>query len=80
MLSGQDLGKVFAWLRPNDLVWNYWVNNYLMGKEPPAYDVLGWNVDSTNLPAGLHADFLSVAEGNTLATPISWWRSAPRSI
>lgn len=69
VLDGADLSRVFAWLRPNDLIWNYWVNNYLMGKNPPAFDVLSWNVDSTNLPAALHADFLEMAVGNTLATP-----------
>jgi polyhydroxyalkanoate synthase len=56
-------------LRPNDLIWNYWVNNYLMGKNPPAFDVLAWNVDSTNLPAALHSDFLELAVGNGLARP-----------
>ena len=52
VLDGQDLAKVFAWLRPNDLIWNYWVNNYLMGRKPPAFDVLYWNSDTTRLPAG----------------------------
>ena len=69
VLDGGDLGRVFAWLRPNDLIWNYWVNNYLMGKNPPAFDVLSWNVDSTNLPAALHSDFLEMAIGNQLAQP-----------
>ena len=69
VLDGADLGRVFAWLRPNDLIWNYWVNNYLMGKNPPAFDVLSWNVDSTNLPAALHSDFLELAMGNSLAQP-----------
>ncbi len=69
ILSGEDLGRLFAWLRPNDLVWNYWVNNYLMGKNPPAFDILSWNVDATNLPAGLHADFLGIASDNTLTKP-----------
>jgi polyhydroxyalkanoate synthase len=69
ILDGKTLGKVFAWLRPNDLVWNYWVNNYLMGKNPPAFDVLAWNVDDTNLPAALHADFLGIAASNGLAVP-----------
>jgi len=69
VLQGETLGKVFAWLRPNDLVWNYWVNNYLMGRNPPAFDVLAWNVDATNLPAELHADFLTMAAENSLAEP-----------
>ncbi|MFT7597679.1 MAG: polyhydroxyalkanoate synthase [Acidimicrobiales bacterium] len=67
VLSGDDLGKLFAWLRPNDLIWNYWVNNYLMGKNPPEFDVLAWNGDSTNLPAALHRDFLQIALTNGMA-------------
>ena len=59
-LDGQALAGVFTWLRPNDLVWNYVVNNYLMGKAPPAFDVLYWNQDSVRLAAGaaprLHQD------------------------
>ncbi len=69
VLDGDALGRVFAWLRPNDLVWNYWVNNYLLGKNPPAFDVLSWNVDSTNLPAELHADFLAMAAENSMVEP-----------
>lgn len=67
VLAGEDLGKVFAWLRPNDLIWNYVSNNYLMGKNPPAFDVLAWNADATNLPAELHQDFLTMASENSLA-------------
>ncbi len=69
VLEGQELSKVFAWLRPNDLVWNYWVNNYLMGDTPPAFDILAWNRDSSNLPAKLHSDFLELFENNALVTP-----------
>jgi len=67
--SGRDMARVFAWLRPNDLVWNYAVNNWLLGKEPPAFDVLAWNADTTELPAGLYAQYLELYEGNLLATP-----------
>ncbi len=67
VLDGSDLAKVFAWLRPNDLVWNYWVNNYLLGQNPPAFDILYWNADTTRLPAGLHSDFLDLFRSNGLA-------------
>ena len=69
MLEGKSLARVFAWVRPNDLIWNYWVNNYLMGENPPAFDVLAWNNDSTNLPATLHADFLELWNHNALMHP-----------
>jgi polyhydroxyalkanoate synthase len=68
-LDGRALAGVFAWLRPNDLVWNYWVNNYLLGKDPPAFDVLYWNSDSTNLPAQLHRDFMELSLANGLTRP-----------
>jgi poly[(R)-3-hydroxyalkanoate] polymerase subunit PhaC len=69
VLDGRSLGSVFTWLRPNDLVWNYWVNNYLLGKDPPTFDILAWNADSTNLPSALHQQFLDIFSKNTLATP-----------
>ena len=69
VLDGRDLGRMFAWLRPNDLVWNYWVNNYLLGQNPPAFDILYWNADTTNLTAGLHSDFLDLLGTNGLAAP-----------
>jgi polyhydroxyalkanoate synthase len=69
VLSGSEMARVFAWMRPNDLVWNYWVNNYLMGKQPPAFDILAWNADPTNLPAALHRQFLDVFQDNTLVNP-----------
>jgi polyhydroxyalkanoate synthase subunit PhaC len=62
VLAGKDLARAFAWLRPNDLIWAYWVNNYLMGEEPPAFDILYWNADTTNLPAALHSDLLGLIE------------------
>ena len=69
VLAGSDLSRVFAWLRPNDLIWNYVVNNYLHGQKPPAFDVLFWNNDSTNLTAGLHSDYLSRYETQPFANP-----------
>jgi len=58
LLRGDDLAWTFSWMRPRDLIWNYVVNNYLMGDEPPAFDVLAWNADTANLPATLHSDYL----------------------
>ena len=68
-LDGRQLAEVFAWLRPNDLIWNYWVNNYLQGKRPPKFDILSWNSDTTRMTAQLHADFVDMAVGNKLTRP-----------
>ncbi len=68
-LDGKVLAEVFAWLRPDDLVWHYWVNNYLLGRKPPAFDVLYWNADTTRMPAQLHADLVDIALNNRLAQP-----------
>ena len=57
-LDGRTLAEVFAWLRPTDLVWRYWVNNYLQGRAPAAFDVLFWNSDTTRMPASLHRDMV----------------------
>ncbi len=64
VVEGQELARMFAWMRPNDLIWNYWVNNYLLGNAPPAFDVLYWNNNSTRLAARLHADFLDLIDSN----------------
>ena len=68
-LDGRSLAEVFAWLRPNDLIWNYWVNNYLLGRKPPAFDILSWNADTTRMTAGLHRDFLQMGVSNALTRP-----------
>ena len=68
-VDGQALAGVFTWLRPNDLVWNYVVNNYLLGKAPPAFDVLYWNQDTVRLAAGLHRDFIHIALDNSFVHP-----------
>ena len=64
MVDGAEMARVFAWLRPNDLIWNYWVNNYLLGNKPPAFDILFWNADTTRLPAAFHADLIGIFENN----------------
>ncbi|MEM8770682.1 MAG: alpha/beta fold hydrolase [Pseudomonadota bacterium] len=69
ILAGDELSRSFAWLRPNDLIWNYVVNNYLMGDDPPPFDILYWNNDSTNLPAQLHSDYLDVFSDKRFAEP-----------
>jgi polyhydroxyalkanoate synthase subunit PhaC len=67
-LDGRYMAATFNLLRGRDLIWNYVVNNYLLGEEPPPFDLLHWNSDTTNLPAGWHRDYLeSLYKGNKLA-------------
>ena len=65
-LDGKVLAEVFAWLRPNDLIWNYWVNNYLLGYPPKAFDILYWNADPVRMTAAMHRDFMDLAIRNAL--------------
>ncbi|CAM5788573.1 PHA/PHB synthase family protein [Ottowia pentelensis] len=58
MMKGQDMASTFSFLRPNDLVWNYVVGNYLKGETPPPFDLLYWNSDSTNLPGPFYTWYL----------------------
>ncbi|WP_250437121.1 alpha/beta fold hydrolase [Caballeronia sp. ATUFL_F2_KS9A] len=69
VLPGEEMGRVFAWMRPNDLVWSFWVNNYLMGEAPPAFDILYWNNDTTRLPAKLHGQLLDIFTRSLLSEP-----------
>ena len=69
VLEGKDMAKVFAWMRPNDLIWNYWVNNYLLGNEPPVFDILYWNNDTTRLPAAFHGELVEMFKTNPLLRP-----------
>ena len=67
-LDGRYMAATFNLLRGRDLIWSYVVNNYLLGDEPPPFDLLHWNSDTTNLPAGWHRDYLdTLYRGNKLA-------------
>lgn len=67
-LDGDIMKATFAMLRANDMIWSYVVNNYWMGRDPQAFDMLAWNSDVTNLPANFHSDYLrSMYAENKLA-------------
>ena len=69
IIKADDLARGFAWLRPNDLIWSYVINNYLLGQDPPAFDVLFWNADATNLSSTLMGDFMTLYETLAFSTP-----------
>ncbi len=69
VITARSLGSVFSWMRPEDLIFNYVVNQWLLGNDPPVFDILAWNADGTNLPAALHQQFLDIFRDNTLCSP-----------
>jgi polyhydroxyalkanoate synthase subunit PhaC len=69
VIDGWQMGSMFAWLRPNDLVWNYWVNNYLLGQDPPAFDILAWNADQTRLSSAFHRQLMDMVAENQMVHP-----------
>lgn len=69
ILRGHELALSMLWLRPQDLIWSNVINNYLLGNEPPEFDLLFWNNDWTNLPAGLHGDVIDMFSKGSLSTP-----------
>ena len=69
VISARSMGSTFSWMRPDDLVYNYLVRQWLMGEDPPAFDILAWNADGTNMPAALHEQFLQIFRDNTLVRP-----------
>jgi polyhydroxyalkanoate synthase len=69
VLPGSTMKTTFAWLRPNDLVFNYAVSGWLLGEDPPAFDVLAWNDDATAVPARLSADTTRIALTGSAAIP-----------
>lgn len=69
-LEARQMRQVFSLLRPNDLIWSYVVNNYLLGRDPPAFDLLHWNADGTRMPCMMHRFYLrSMYQQNLLARP-----------
>lgn len=66
VLSAASLAAIFNLMRPDDLVFNYVASNWLMGQDPPVFDILAWSVDGTNLPAALHQQFLGVFRDNLM--------------
>jgi polyhydroxyalkanoate synthase len=65
-LAGEALASVFAWMRPNEQIWNHLINNYWLGRELQAFDILYWTQDTARMAAGLHRDFVKLALGNSL--------------
>ncbi len=68
VLPGSAMADTFNALRANDLIWSFFVSNYLMGKDPPAFDLLFWNADQTRMPKRLHMDYLRSMYGRNALT------------
>ncbi len=65
-MTGEEMARMFAWMRPNGLLWNAWVSNYFLNEDMPSMDIMHWNNDITRIPSGLHCDFLELYRNNPL--------------
>ncbi len=69
-LESAEMAKTFDWMRANDLIWSYVVSNWFKGKQPPAFDILSWNADSTRMPVAMHSQYLRTCYlHNSIVTP-----------
>jgi polyhydroxyalkanoate synthase len=69
-LESSEMAKTFDWMRANDLIWSYVVSNWFKGKQPPAFDILSWNADSTRMPVAMHSQYLRTCYlHNSIVTP-----------
>ncbi len=69
-LDSSEMAKTFDWMRANDLIWSYVVSNWFKGKQPPAFDILSWNADSTRMPVAMHSQYLRACYlHNSIVTP-----------
>lgn len=69
VISADDIAKTFAWMRPNDLVWRYLVDEWLLGKKPPVFDIMYWNADGQGMPAQFAYDMTRMSLDNSLIQP-----------
>jgi len=69
VISADSISDTFVWMRPNDLVWRYLVDDWLLGKQPPAFDIMFWNADGQGLPSQLAAELTQMSLENALVKP-----------
>ncbi|MGZ3553606.1 MAG: PHA/PHB synthase family protein [Vulcanimicrobiaceae bacterium] len=72
-LKSEEMAGTFHWMRANDLIWSYVINNWFMGRKAPAFDILAWNNDGTHLPAAMHSQYLRACYlNNAIVKPNSF--------
>ena len=69
IISAESIANTFVWMRPNDLIWRYLVDEWLMGKKPPAFDIMFWNADGQGLTAQLALEMTEMSLANSLIRP-----------
>ena len=79
MITAESISDTFVWMRPNDLVWRYLIDEWLLGNKPPAFDIMFWNADGQGLAAQLALEMTEMSLANSLIEPGGCPPSASRS-